>query len=85
MKHSVNNVEERIYSFLMCAMPLLALVVFVALFFVHAGYGMFRSRSWGFSIPNKAGWVIMEAPAFIVYFSFCLKYIISNAPLCFRY
>ena len=66
MKHSVNNVEERIYSFLMCAMPLLALVVFAALFFVHAGYGMFRSRSWGFSIPNKAGWVIMEAPAFIV-------------------
>lgn len=47
-------------------MPLLAIAVFVALFFVHAGYGMFRKNSWGVSMPNKAGWAIMEAPAFVI-------------------
>lgn len=49
----------------MIAMSGLALAVFVALFFVKAGYGMFTAPSWGFAIHNKAGWAIMEAPAFI--------------------
>lgn len=34
--------------------------------FVKAGYGMFRTRSWGWSVPNKVGWVLMEAPSFVV-------------------
>ena len=41
-----------------------ALVVFVALYFVKAGYGMFRTASWGPSLPNKWAWVLMEAPVF---------------------
>ena len=44
----------------------LAVIVFVALYFVKAGYGMFRTRSWGWSVPNKVGWVLMEAPSFVV-------------------
>lgn len=47
-------------------MSLIALVVFVALYFVKAGYGMFRSRSWGLSLNNKVAWVLMEAPVFLV-------------------
>ena len=43
-----------------------AVLVFVALYFVKAGYGMFRTSSWGFSIHNKVAWVLMEAPAFFV-------------------
>lgn len=43
-----------------------ALVVFVALYFVKAGYGMFRTASWGISLPNKVAWVWMEAPVFFV-------------------
>ena len=42
------------------------LLVFIALFFVKAGYGMFRTAQWGFSIPNKIGWLLMEAPVFFV-------------------
>lgn len=42
------------------------LIVFIALFFVKAGYGMFRTAQWGFSIPNKIGWLLMEAPVFFV-------------------
>lgn len=47
-------------------MSLVALVVFIALYFVKAGYGLFRSASWGFSIPNKLAWMLMEAPVFFV-------------------
>lgn len=41
-------------------------LVFIALFFVKAGYGMFRTAQWGFSLPNKIGWLLMEAPVFFV-------------------
>ena len=44
----------------------MAVFVFVALYFVKAGYGMFRTKAWGWSISNKVAWVLMEAPVFIV-------------------
>ncbi|MDE6347179.1 MAG: DUF1295 domain-containing protein [Bacteroides sp.] len=47
-------------------MSAVALIVFVALYFVKAGYGMFRTASWGVAINNKLAWVLMEAPVFIV-------------------
>lgn len=58
--------EQLLFHVLMVAMPLLAIVVFVALFFVKAGYGLFRTDKWGFSIDNKIAWVCMEAPVFFV-------------------
>ena len=59
---------EQIYLLLIQVMPYLAIVVFIALFFVQAGYGIFHTKKWGWSIPNKIGWILMEAPAFIVLF-----------------
>lgn len=47
-------------------MGIIALVVFITLFFVTAGYGKFATKKWGPSINNKAGWVIMESPVFIL-------------------
>ncbi len=47
-------------------MSLIALFVFVALYFVKAGYGIFRTASWGAAISNKLAWVLMEAPVFLV-------------------
>lgn len=47
-------------------MSAVALVVMVALYFVKAGYGIFRTSSWGISVDNKVGWVLMEAPVFFV-------------------
>lgn len=58
---------EGFHLFLWC-MSGLALVVFVALYFVKAGYGMFRTPSWGLSVNNKLGWILMEAPVFVVMF-----------------
>ena len=54
------------FHMLLGVMSVLALVVFVALYFVKAGYGMFRTASWGWSIDNRLAWVLMEAPVFFV-------------------
>ena len=47
-------------------MVALAIIVFIALNFFNAGYGYLRTRSWGYAINNKLGWLIMEAPVFIL-------------------
>lgn len=52
-------------KFLIC-MSLTALVVFIALFFIKAGYGKFTTKSWGFTVPNRIGWMLMECPVFII-------------------
>ena len=51
------------------AMLAMAVVVFVSLYFVNAGYGQFRSRQWGWSINNRVAWILMEAPVFFVMFA----------------
>ncbi|MDE5710268.1 MAG: 3-oxo-5-alpha-steroid 4-dehydrogenase, partial [Bacteroides sp.] len=56
------------FQLFLWVMSAVALVVFVALYFVKAGYGMFRTASWGFAINNKLAWVLMEAPVFVVMF-----------------
>lgn len=53
----------------------LAVVVFIALFRITAPYGMAYSSKWGPSIPNKIGWVIMEAPSF---FGMLLLWLLSS-------
>ena len=58
---------EKFHLFLI-VMSVVALFVFVALYFVKAGYGMFRTSSWGLSINNKLAWMLMEAPVFVVMF-----------------
>ena len=47
-------------------MAITGLVVFVALYFVEAGYGKMISDKWGPAINNKVAWVIMECPVFFV-------------------
>ena len=47
-------------------MTIIAVVVFIALYFVTAGYGVFYNKKWGPAIPNKIGWILMESPVFIV-------------------
>ena len=42
----------------------IAVVVFIALYFVDAGYGMLVNRKWGKLISNKTAWFCMELPIF---------------------
>lgn len=53
------------FNILLIVMAIMALIVFFALYFVKAGYGMFFDKKWGISIPNKISWICMEAPVFI--------------------
>lgn len=62
------NMSQAAFQLFLYIMSAIALVVFVALYFVRAGYGMFRTASWGVSINNKLAWVLMEAPVFFVMF-----------------
>ncbi len=58
--------SEEIFHLFLWIMAGIALVVFITLYFVRAGYGIFRTPAWGPSLNNKTAWVLMEAPAFIV-------------------
>jgi 3-oxo-5-alpha-steroid 4-dehydrogenase 1 len=59
-------VNESFFNGLIYCMAVLAVVVFVSLYFVTAGYGQFRTKQWGWSINNKLAWVLMEVPVFLV-------------------
>ena len=45
-------------------MTVIAVIVFVSLYFVEAGYGMLVSARWGKLINNKVAWFFMEFPIF---------------------
>ena len=62
---------ENFNTFLI-AMSIIAVIVFIALYFVTAGYGVFYNKKWGPSIPNKIGWVLMESPVFIAMILLCV-------------
>ena len=51
---------------LLTLFSIIGLVVFITLFFIKAGYGMFRTSRWGISVSNKIGWILMESPVFFI-------------------
>lgn len=53
-------------------MTINAVLVFIALHFVTAGYGVFYNKKWGPAVPNKLGWILMESPVFIVMILLCI-------------
>ena len=57
---------ENVFNALIYGMLGLAVVVFISLYFVTAGYGQFRTKQWGWSINNRLAWVLMEIPVFLV-------------------
>ncbi|MBQ8811454.1 MAG: DUF1295 domain-containing protein [Bacteroidales bacterium] len=59
-------------------MAVIAVIVFVALFFFKAGYGYLSSSKWGPAINNKTAWVLMEAPAFIFMLHYTLRFALSG-------
>ena len=63
------------FNLFLGVMSLIALFVFIALYFVKAGYGIFRTASWGVAISNKLAWILMEAPVFVV---MCVMWIYSE-------
>ncbi len=54
------------FNVFLAIMVVIAVIVFVSLYFVDAGYGIMFDKKWGVSVNNKVGWVLMEAPVFFV-------------------
>ena len=54
------------YNTFLIIMAVVAVVVFIALYFVEAGYGYLFNPKYGFPIPNRVAWVLMESPVFIL-------------------
>ena len=63
----------------MTCMAVMAVIVFIALFFFKAGYGYLSASNWGPKISNKVAWVLMEAPAFIFLLYYTIRFAISGA------
>jgi len=60
------------YELFLLVMTFLAVVVFIALNFVEAGYGITIDKKWGAAINNKIAWFFMEAPVFVFMTVLCL-------------
>ncbi|MBP3356120.1 MAG: DUF1295 domain-containing protein [Rikenellaceae bacterium] len=56
---------QHTFDIFLWVMAATALVVFIALYFVEAGYGMLFNRKFGPPVPNRIGWIAMESPVFI--------------------
>lgn len=63
------------FNVFLIVMAAIAVVVFVSLFFVDAGYGKFYDKKWGPAVNNKLGWVLMESP---VFFAMLLLWLLSD-------
>ena len=63
----------------MTCMAVMAVIVFIALFFFKAGYGYLSSSNWGPKISNKVAWVLMEAPAFLFLLYYTIRFALSGA------
>ncbi len=72
--------EQVIFNYLLVAWFLLAGTVFILLFFISAPYGRHLRKGWGLNINPKTGWVVMEAPAVLV---FAACFIFGSAPYSF--
>ena len=60
------------FNIFLLIMTIIAVIVFIALYYVTAGYGVFYNKKWGFAIPNKIGWILMESPVFIAMILLCV-------------
>ena len=67
------------YYLIMTIMAVMAVIVFVALFFFKAGYGYLSTSNWGPKISNRTAWVLMEAPAFIFLLYYTVRFALSGA------
>jgi 3-oxo-5-alpha-steroid 4-dehydrogenase 1 len=62
--------EQAFFNILLVVWFVLAAVIFITLFFIVAPYGRHSRRSWGPQMGDKLGWIVMEAPAPVLFAAF---------------
>ena len=60
------------FDIVLIVMTAIAVVCFVALYFIPAGYGKMVDAKWGFAFNNKVGWCIMECPTVLTSITFII-------------
>ena len=56
--------NPEVFNTVLSVMAVSAIVVFLCLLKVEAGYGVAYTKKWGPAVNNKLGWILMEAPVF---------------------
>lgn len=67
------------YYLILASMGVMAVIVFIVLFFLNAGYGYLSTSQWGPKINNKLAWVLMECPAFFFMLYYTLDFAFRGA------
>ncbi len=65
MEDTLTYISLEAFNYFLIGMSVAAVIVFIALNFVDAGYGMFANKKWGLMINNKIAWFFMEVPVFL--------------------
>lgn len=58
--------DAEMFSRFLWIMTGIAVIVFFSLYHINAGYGIMYDKKWGGTVNNRLGWILMEAPVFIV-------------------
>lgn len=69
-------IGDTVLRFVLLSWVLLAVAVFASLFFINAPYGRYQARRSGPALNGKLGWIIMEAPAPLV---FAVCFLVASA------
>ncbi|MRR18742.1 3-oxo-5-alpha-steroid 4-dehydrogenase, partial [bacterium] len=59
--------EKSTFDLLVWLWTASAIVIFLVLLFVTAPFGRHSKRTWGITIPDRLGWMIMEIPAPVIF------------------
>ena len=69
--------EQQVFNLLIILSFVLAVGIFISLFFVSAPYGRHTRRGWGLHVPSWLGWLLMESPSPLLMIAL---YLIGSAP-----
>jgi 3-oxo-5-alpha-steroid 4-dehydrogenase len=59
--------ERFVFNALLISLFFFAVATAAVLFFIPAPYGRHARAGWGPTLENRLGWVVMEAPAVVVF------------------
>jgi steroid 5-alpha reductase family enzyme len=65
--------SETVFSYVLVTWIIIAILVFISLFFISAPYGRYFRRNFGPAINGKLGWIFMETPAPLVFAIFFIS------------